>query len=260
MGKLENAISQNVMTLKNDLEKLVETASKVQKEPYQKLRDKLSRKQLRLRPSVGSFSLVSYAAKTPQLGSSNLNSISDLERAQGKKLSKPRRDTPEKELQSWFIREALHNGGIVNPLNDVLKDGQYWFVSDEIAIAIKRKPLEKLVADLLLVKVDAEGLAHLVNVELKYDRLTQAFDQVMKFRAALEHPELQGLWKQFAETMTGKQFRWQPSQKAHGIVVWPRSNDSARALANEKTKKYERVDLVGFKENYHLEREPAASV
>jgi hypothetical protein len=39
--------------------------------------------------------------------------------------------------------------------------GQYWFVSDEIAVHIN--PNTKVVADLLLVKADADGLGTTVT-------------------------------------------------------------------------------------------------
>ena len=42
--------------------------------------------------------------------------------------------------------------------------GQHWFVSDEIALTTASK--KKLVADLLLVRVDADGLASLLTRDL----------------------------------------------------------------------------------------------
>ena len=62
---------------------------------------------------------------------------------------------------------------------------EYWFVSDEIAIKVN--PSKKVVADLLLVKVDANAVAQLVNVELKYQRAMETFKQVKLFREVLAH-------------------------------------------------------------------------
>jgi hypothetical protein len=176
----------------------------------------------------------------------------------------PNRPTPEKKLQSWLIRTALESGGILKPFKGVL-DGQHWFVSDEIAVQINSK---KVVADLLLVKVDAEGLACLVNVELKSARLMKAFEQVICFRTLLEGPGLIKIWREFAEIMTGQKFRWNQSQETCGVVIWPAlSNDPARAapprpLANKKRQNYERVDLFGYREinGYTLECEKLAGM
>jgi hypothetical protein len=61
------------------------------------------------------------------------------------------------------LPQALKSGGRLKVLDDLL-GRQYWLVSDEIALKTGSK---KVVADLLLVRVDSEGLARLVNVELK---------------------------------------------------------------------------------------------
>ena len=129
-------------------------------------------------------------------------------------------------------------------LDDIL-GGQYWFVSDEIAI---KAASIKVVADLLLVRVDAEGLASLVGAELKSDRAMQTFKQVVCFRAALENPGLQKDWKEFAEVMTGKRFQWHPSHETRGVVIWPAvGGNQKNALANEKRKDYARVDVIGYR-------------
>lgn len=123
--------------------------------------------------------------------------------------------------------------------------GQYWFVSDEIAL---KTASEKVVADLLLVRVDSDGLASLVNAELKSNRVMETFRQVILFRKALENPDLQEGWKTFAEVMTRQNFQWHPSKQTDGIVIWPAVGDkSMNALANEKRKGYERVDVIGYK-------------
>ncbi len=231
----------------------------IQAEPFHPFKDRLSRDMLRLRPSARGFSLVSYNPKTPQLGASGLGSVHDLERELDKLLKNPlhgpHRDTPEKELQSWLIHEAAKHDGRMTPLNNVL-GGEYWFVSDEIALQISAS--KKVVADLLLVKVDAENVAHLVNVELKSKRAMETFNQVILFRPVLEHAELQEMWKQFAEIMTRKKFQWQGVQQTHGIVVWPRSKNLELARANDKAKTFERVDVVGYQQTYTFERESIA--
>jgi hypothetical protein len=257
LSEPENDISQYVKVLSYQLRQLLKSAEMIQAEPFHPFKDRLSRDMLRLRSSAGGFSLVSYNPRTPQRGVSGLRSVHALERALDNllknQLQRPGRETPEKELQSWLIREAAKHDGKVMPLNDVL-GGDYWFVSDEIALSASRKA----VADLLLVKVDAENVAQLVNVELKTERAMETFEQVILFRHVLEHAELQEMWKQFAEIMTRKKFKWQGGQQTWGIVVWPRSKNPELARANDKAKIFERVDVIGYHPNYTFERESIA--
>ena len=143
---------------------------------------------------------------------------------------------------------------------DDLLGGQHWFVSDEIALKAGSK---KVVADLLLIRVDSEGLASLVNAELKSQRSMETFRQVINFRAALEYPVLQKSWKEFANVMSGKGFQWHPSEETRGMVIWPAVNDSTNARANTKRKDSARVDLIGYRRvpesnEYILESEKLA--
>jgi hypothetical protein len=253
MNDIESEISQNLQVLSEQLEKLIKNAEIVRSEPVQKFKDELSRKLLWLRPSVGSISAVSCCEETPQLGFTDI-SIRNLGKIMEKQLSPPGRKTPEKQLQSWLIQHALKSDGRLKQLDDVL-GGQHWFVSDEIALKTASK---KVVADLLIVRVDAEGLASLVNAELKSDRFMETFRQVIRFRAALGHPGLQEYWKRFAEVMTGEKFRWHPSPETRGVVIWPAvGRNPMKALANEKRKDYPPVDVIGYRAvpDYTLEFE-----
>jgi hypothetical protein len=111
---------------------------------------------------------------------------------------------------------------------------------------------------MLTVRVDDQGNARLVNVELKSSRQMETFRQVLSFRAVLEHPSLQPAWKRFAQVMTGEEFQWHQSPRTHGLVIWPARRDSAkRALADKKRKEYERVDVIGYQQtpDYRLNRE-----
>lgn len=256
MNDLKTEISQSLQELSEQLEKLVKNAEEIRSEQFQEFRDKLSRKLLCLRPSVGGISAVSCCENTPQLGFSNI-SIHKLERILDEQLAPPKRRTPEKRLQSWLIQHALESAGRLKPIDDVL-GGQNWFVSDEIALRTASN--KKVVADMLTVRVDAQGLACLVNAELKSERQMETFRQVLRFRTALEHPGLQEGWKRFAEVMTGEQFRWNPSQETRGVVIWPALGKSPRkALADEKRKAYPRVDVIGYHQMpaYSLECEKA---
>jgi hypothetical protein len=228
------------LPLSEQLQKLVKNAELIRSEQFQMLKDELSRKLLWLRPSVNGISAISCCLDTPQLGFSDI-SICDLGKIMEEQLPRPGRKTPEKRLQSWLIQGALTSGGRLKVL-DVL-GGQYWFVSDEIAL---KTASEKVVADLLLVAVNSKGLARLVNVELKSERLMETFRQVISFRTALEDPGLEEGWKRFAEVMTGKSFQWHPSQETYGIVIWPARKDPTKLRANAKRKDYARVDVIGY--------------
>ena len=250
MGKLETLIAENVKLISVNLEQLVENAElarSLQNEvfevgpPIQLFKDELSRKLQRLRPSIGRISLVSFHPAFPQMGPyeyrSTISDATRLRRALITTVSEPGREVPEKRLQSWFIREAAANGQMLKPLNDIL-GGEYWFVSDELAIEVNKS--NKVVADLLLVKVE-NGRAQLVNVELKSARArTKVFDQVLEFRDAIEHEDLVEFWRTFAEAMTGREFSWDKSLKTRGIVVWPASKRPKKAEI------IERIDEVWY--------------
>jgi hypothetical protein len=219
---------------------------------------------LRLRPSVGSFSLVSCSQETPQIGRANLRHADDLKReledlrAGRQTLKAPGRQTPEKCVQSWLISTALATGEISAISTSLQDDSRYWFVSDEIAL---RGQSDKFVADMLLVKETTQGCAHLVNVELKYERSMQTFAQVIKFRDVLESVDLVCAWRQFAETMTGKRFSWCESSLSSGLVVWPRLRfgNGTPTVTLEKMRVYERIDTLGYGIPFSLELEHAAS-
>ena len=230
-------------TMATELDKLIKQATLI-KQLENKYKDKLEN-DLRLRPSVGSFSLVSCADKTSQGGWSKIVSEGGLNRAFEKTIPKPGRNVPEKKLQSWLIREARKEAGKIKSISDILGD-QFWFVSDEIAISDPATK-KKFVADMLLVRVDSKNLAQLVNVELKYQRSMDTFKQVIKFREVLENSKLRPAWQQFAEIMTGRTFQWPPSQeKTNGLVIWPMADSPSRALANKKRAEYERIRVLGF--------------
>lgn len=233
------------LPLSEQLQKLIKNAEVIRSAPIQVFAGDLSNKLLWLRPSVNGVSAISCAKDTPQIGVSKVSSR-NLPKVVEQHLSSPKRATPEKQLQSWLIQQALQSCGRLKPLDDLL-GGHYWFISDEIAL---RTASRKLVADLLLVRVDDDGFASLVNAELKSERSMQTFRQVISFRAALDDSTLLRGWKTFADVMTGKSFQWHPSRETQGIVIWPavgKDKDPKKARANGKRKEYERVDLIGYR-------------
>jgi hypothetical protein len=199
----------------------------------EEFRDVFDSLQLRLRPSVGSMSLVSYADRTPQRGFENIRNADHLRRtldalrSRTKAIEPPGRSTPEKHLQSWLIGEAMRNGrqvvAVARPLGDRHK---YHFVSDELAF---KQGVEKFVADLLLIREDASGESEFVATELKYKRDPWTHSQVRKFKEILENESLLPLWRGFAENMLGAKLRWKKSNRCCGLVIWPFSSRPAHA-------------------------------
>jgi hypothetical protein len=240
------------------LRDLVERANYVRNDPQvraviQQHQDLFGRHQLRLRPSVGSFSLVSCSPFSPQLGQAGLKTAEHLKRElEGLRsgrwtLKRPGRPTPEKAVQSWLIFDALSNAnGEVTSLFDAAQTGvRYWFVSDEIAL---QEGSTKFVADMLLVKELPDGSAGLVNAELKYQRSMETFKQVETFRQALDDDDLVGLWRNFAEAMTQRQFNWSSSSRSSGMVIWPglEAGKTARRTTIEKLGAQERIETIGY--------------
>lgn len=243
----QTARTHSALSLSEQLRNLIQNAERICSAPFNKYKEQLAHNLLWLRPSVNGISAISYSEETPQLGFSKLTPRR-LEEILEKRLSPPKRKTPEKQLQSWMIRQALLADRRLKVLDNPLA-GQFWFVSDEIAL---KTATEKLVADLLLVRVDDEELASLVNVELKSVRSMETFRQVLSFRGVLENPALSEEWKIFAERMTGKSFRWRPARKTRGVVIWPALTSTVnkapgKALANTKRKDYPYVDVIGYR-------------
>jgi hypothetical protein len=214
-----------------------------------------SSQELRLRPSVGSFSLVSCADDAPQRGFSGLKSVAHLKgglialQNMPEALKNTGRGTPEKKLQSWLLRSTLSAARELTALPKNAGD-RYWLVSDEVALTTQSNENEKrrIVADMLLVKENAEGAAQLVSVELKSLRTMDTFTQVEKFRLLLERDDLKAHWQAFAETMLTRQFRWHEPWASHGVVVWPalRSGVSARESTQRRISAYSGLDVIGY--------------
>jgi hypothetical protein len=227
-----------MMPLNTQLERLLQNAKSLESdeitEVVNKYRDLFNQYGFRLRPSVGSISLVSCSSYTPQLGFSNINSARALQeklealRGRRAKLEAPGRDTPEKALQSWLIWEAMQNEGRVASIERAVDDRHsYWFVSDEIALTDPETD-KRLVADLLMVREDSHSEVEFVNVELKSQRTTGTHIQAKNFSRFIQKPERVALWRGFAETMLPrKKCRWKEPGECRGLVIWPRGSDPA---------------------------------
>jgi len=109
----------NVLTA--HLEQLLANAMRIKTDEFTEVAtefaDVFDRHSSRLRPSVGSISLVSCSHLTPQLRFSNLTTGPALRRKLAAlsdvtvPFEAPARPTPEKSVQSWLIYGAMHNDG-----------------------------------------------------------------------------------------------------------------------------------------------------
>lgn len=255
------------------LERLLENAKRTRSDEFQQVihdhRELFDRYSFRLRPSVGSISLVSCANWTPQLGFSNMNSGSELRttlaalKEGSMKMKAPDRPTPEKSVQSWLISDALRNDHRLASIESAQNDGHsYWFVSDEIALVAASSDHavgnERVVADLLVVRVNQGGESELVNIELKSERTTKTHDQIeifWKFMGPNEFP----LWCEFAETMLGRiELPWKAPVESRGIVIWPSSSKpserTARLMTDYKTKGIDTICYSGPHYSFEAER------
>ena len=235
---LNRKVASQMMPLNTQLERLLQNAKSLESEEIieivNKYRDLFDQYRFRLRPSVGSISLISCSSYTPQLGFSNINSARALQeklealRERRATLEAPARDTPEKSLQSWLILEALQNNGRVASIERGVDDRHsYWFVSDEIALKDPETD-KRLVADLLLVREDGLGEIEFVNVELKSQRTTETHIQAKNFSRFIQEPDRVALWRGFAETMLPrKKWRWKEPGERRGLVIWPCGSDPA---------------------------------
>ncbi len=219
------------------LEQLLSNAKRIKSPEFADVinehKDLFERYRFRLRPSVGSISLISCSYWTPQLGFSNMTSGSILRkklealRQREIKLQPPDRPTPEKAVQSWLISQAMQNDGRIDSIGNVLADGHsYWFVADEIALNASSASdpddnPEKIVADLLLVRVNGQGESEIVNVELKSQRSAETHGQILKFWKFMEPNQLE-LWQALADiVLGGDKPRWKERGENRGIVIWP---------------------------------------
>jgi hypothetical protein len=245
----EQGNKQAMSVLIAQLEQLLHNAKRIKSNEFTEVikdySDIFERYSFRLRPSVGSISLVSCSSSTPQLGFSNMTSGPILQktlermREGNAQLEPPSRPTPEKSVQSWLISQAMQNAGRVESIEDAVADGHsYWFVSDEIALNAwgkngPEKKRERVVADMLLIRVNSQGESEIVNVELKSKRTAETHGQIHKFWHFMG-PDQVKLWREFAEVMLGgNKPRWKEVGGSRGLVIWPEVSEQSKP--NERT-------------------------
>jgi len=182
--------------------------------------DDLKRRELHFRGNKNSFSLISLAQETPEVGISSLTSIRQGKNALNNRITSKLADgvgrtTPEKALQAWIIKHALNNN-MVLPFGNSLN-----FLTSELAftnVEIKSKDKRgKLVNDLLAI----DDCADLWVIELKSDRQKKRLtDQVNDFIALVSHER--DFFNELVRTLSSN--KW--SGRVRGMVVWPHAKTS----------------------------------
>lgn len=193
-------------------------------------RDLLLDKKVHFRANPNSISLISISDDKPELGvkcnakqyqtSENIieNLLKDLDKIKSK--PKPKRPTPEKDLQSWIIHYALANKSSL-PFDSNIK-----FITSELAI--QNKQGKKIVTDILGYN---PSLNEIYVIELKSERLRKRLiEQVNNFeKIIIENPEF------FNSLMAIHNFKStiDISKKIIKAVVWPYKKTSPDSVLKD---------------------------
>lgn len=203
------------------------------------------------RPSSGGVAMVGLAPGRAQRGKT---SIRDLSRVAADFDARFRRHcldvdqgrpTPEKELQSFLIREAYANERRLWPLTAAAARSaspvELSFVTDEIALPVDGGA--RIVCDLLALRTDA-GRAVPVAIELKSSRhMKRLVEQVTGYAALIDqHADL---FSDLFGALLGVDVRFTgPCEK---WIVWPAAGDTADPREDELGRAGMRV--VGYVED-----------
>ena len=183
---------------KDRLNKIIESANEI--------KDTHLDDRVHLRPVSDGVTIVDLDPKRPQLGHRLSKSELACLRAGGSQADnminkfkdgpKPKRPTPEKELQSYLIREAYGNGRKMASLNESSQRTdapvELTFITDEIfVLAVPVKESKRGIGCDLLAFRDTDKGRVPVLLELKSERaLKKLIEQVEKYSSIIdEHPD-----------------------------------------------------------------------
>lgn len=201
------------------------------------------------RPSSTGVAMVGLLHDRPQRGKSGLRDLKKAASEFETLFSKHCRDvehgreTGEKALQSFLIRESYRNGRRIHPINVASaatnEPVELVFVTDEISLPLDE---EKIVCDVLALRRDG-GRSTPVLLELKDARmLTRLVEQVERYSALIdEHADL------FAElfgALLGESVRFDgPTEK---WIMWPAARDGREPW--EEDLRARNIRVVGYTE------------
>lgn len=167
-------------------------------------KEKLKSLDLHFRGNVKSISLISLHPDTPEIGISGITTkekaIKELEKADFKK---PKRDTPEKQLQAYIIRTALKND------NYLSFDINIQFLTSELAIYNEKG--KRVVTDILGI----DNQNNLIVIELKSSRLkTRIEEQIDNYTSIIEQE--QAFFSALVKLLTNGR-KWSGDVKKMGV-------------------------------------------
>ena len=205
-------------------------------------RRKLSAQNLHLRFSDSGISFISVNAETPQIGMYRENGKSPVKNFTPDALKeeinkplfaeKPKRPTPEKELQSFLIRMSPftnESGTYMRRMVEIEEcvakkigsRSKIYFITDELAV-MRNHTAKKTVCDILAMRVDEEGTCIPMLIELKTKRLKKRLiGQIESYSEAFEELEkhLQGFSKMYS-LLSGKTVEF-AGRKPEPWIIWP---------------------------------------
>jgi hypothetical protein len=205
---------------------------KLAKELNEKFHNELLEKEAHFRGNINSFSLISLSRETPEKGVSVTKENAE-EKLLRFKPEPPKRETPEKSLQSWIILNAIRNNHIL-PFGDNLT-----FITSELAIQLENK---KVVNDILAIDKDN----NLVVIELKSIRVNQVKEQALEFKQIILSDEYKIFFKQLTELMTCKVW----NGEIRCMIVWPKTSGKPQ----KPQEKYKEIEEYQYSGNYIFER------
>jgi len=194
------------------------------------------------RPSSTGVAMVGLLPSRPQRGRSGIRDLKKVTTSFEEMFARDCRDvpqgrpTPEKQLQSYLIRTALTQRRRLVPLNVgsqlTPSPAELLFITDELVLpsslddnasAGDSDNNERLVCDLLALRIDAGRVCPVV-IELKSSRsMSRLIEQVTRFAATVD--TLQVLFAELVSTVLGEEkiMFGAPCEK---WVVWPAAGNA----------------------------------
>lgn len=202
------------------------------------------------RPSSTGVAMVGLLHDRPQRGKSGLRNLkkaaSEFETLFSKHCQdiEHGRETGEKALQSFLIRESYRNARHLRPINvasaATSEPVDLIFVTDEISLPLGE---DKIVCDVLALRTDG-GRSTPVLLELKDARmLTRLVEQVEGYSALID--EHAALFAELFGALLGESVRFDgPTEK---WIVWPAAGDARDP--REEELRARNIRVVGYTEH-----------
>ena len=197
--------------------------------------NKLLANQTHLRPTAKGVSLVSIGKKTPQIRAKDIEFSCKVKFDSHQKSDpiEPKRSTPEKELQSWIIRDAYRNQGRMKSIEPIVKmkiipvaDVKVFFVTDEIGL-VSGDTGKLIKCDILAVRKESEANGKVnwipMQIELKSERkLDELIGQLEKYEKVFEKSRkaFETIYNILLNPVIGEKITFDAS-KLEKWILWP---------------------------------------